>query len=180
MLEKLIDLIQNTWDRLSPIYLVYQYQEGLLFRFGKVYKRSEPGFHLKIPLADRADVYDNCIETLRTDPQAVTTKDGQTMLTRVIVKFQMDDIERYVTKISDHVDALEDFTAGAVRTCIHEMTYSELLENPPEKKILDMVRKEVNQYGFKVHKITFTTLSKGRPIFLVTGSSATLGSQVVI
>jgi regulator of protease activity HflC (stomatin/prohibitin superfamily) len=137
---------------------VYEYQGAVVFRWGVVHRVSGPGRRWKWPLIERADVWDTYVETLRVDPQSVTTSDGKSVGARVIVKFQVSDVRKYATEIGDHKDALEDFTMGAVRTCVHALTYDALLANPPEAEILELVRKEVNRYGFKVHRITFTDL----------------------
>jgi hypothetical protein len=42
------------------------------------------------------------------------------------------------------------------------------MADPPTKKILDIVRREVSEYGFKVHRVTFADLAKVRSIRLIT------------
>jgi hypothetical protein len=59
---------------------------------------------------------------------------------------------------------------GAVRKVVTTMDYAALMADPPEKAILASVRSEVNEYGFRVHRVTFVDLAKVRSIRLIQAS----------
>jgi hypothetical protein len=73
-----------------------------------------------------------------------------------------------VTRVFDAKDVLGDVAMGAVQRVVTGTDYETLMADPPTKKILDIVRREVSEYGFKVHRVTFADLAKVRSIRLIT------------
>jgi hypothetical protein len=56
---------------------------------------------------------------------------------------------------------------GAIRKAVSAADYGALMAEPPEKAVLDEVRGEVNKYGFKVHRLTFTDFALVKSIRLI-------------
>ncbi|BAU48020.1 hypothetical protein SVA_1457 [Sulfurifustis variabilis] len=80
---------------------------------------------------------------------------------------QVKDVKAYVINIWDRNDVLADVTMGAIRAAVNGLTYAELVAQPPEPQVLDAVRREVNQFGFKLHKITFSDLGRVKSLRLI-------------
>jgi len=57
---------------------------------------------------------------------------------------------------------------GAIRTLVSQMDYGTLANNPPEAQVATAVRREVNKYGFRIHKVTFTDIGRMKSLRLVT------------
>lgn len=167
MLEKLIDLLVGMWARLAPGEIINVYQRAGVLRFGRYHRTLEPGFHWKIPIIEEVIQVETCLTTLRLPPQTLTTKDDVSVVVSAIIKYEIKDIQPYIVGIWDQHDVLADVTMGAIRTAINAVDYSELIAEPPEARVLDAARKEVNQYGFKLHKITFTDLGRIRSMRLI-------------
>lgn len=166
-LDKLIETVQSIWKDILPWTIVTEGHQAGLMRLGKYLKTLDPGFHLKIPYADYIDEHFVGITTVKLEPQTVTTKDDVSVVVAAIVKYNIDDLKSYIVEIWDQHDALSDLTMGAIRTHIHNLTYNELISDPPENPVATAVRREVNRYGFKIHKITFTDIGKMKSLRLV-------------
>lgn len=176
-LDRLIDVIQSIWHDILPWVVVDDGHKAGLFRLGKYIKTLEPGFHLKIPYADRPSEHFVGVTTVKLEPQTVTTKDDVSVVVAAIVKYSIDDIKPFLIDIWDQHDALPDLTMGAIRTLVHGLTYNELINDPPEDKVATAVRREVNRYGFKIHKVTFTDIGRMKSLRLVLRNTPNLEQE---
>jgi regulator of protease activity HflC (stomatin/prohibitin superfamily) len=167
MFERLLDLLVSLWDRAAPGEIVDVYAGGGVLRMGKYHRTLEPGYHWKWPFIERVVEVLTCETTQRVPPQSLTTKDGVSIVAACIVRFQISDVEKYVSLIWDQQDVLLDVTAGAVRKATCEMNWAELLVSPPEDTVVKLVRAAVNKYGFKIHNVTFSDLAKAHSIRLI-------------
>lgn len=167
MFEKLLELLAQSWHLFAPFGVVDVYEGAGVLRFGCYNRTKAPGFYWKWPLAERAVEVNTCLTTLRLPPQTLTTKDGHVIVVAAIIKYQIDRVEPYISKIWDQNDVLADVTMGAIRKAVSETEFDALRETPPEDTIIKLVRAEVNQYGFKIHKITFTDLGKVMSVRLI-------------
>jgi regulator of protease activity HflC (stomatin/prohibitin superfamily) len=176
MLDKLLEYIVQLWDYIAPFEIVKEYEAGVVLRWGRFNRSIGPGFNPKWPFMEYAITCKTCVTTLRLPPQTLTTKDGKSMVVSAIVKYQIRDSKAFLLEIWDAVDVLADTTMGAIKDSIQGSTYNDLWFNNPEVPVLEKVRKEVNQYGFKVHKITFVDFGMIRSIRLL---QQTAGTDIV-
>lgn len=167
MFEKLIELLAGAWSTLRPYELVEAYNRGVVLRFGRYNRTLQPGLHWKWPLAEDVVSVLACVTTLPLPPQTLTTNDDAGVVVCVVVKYEIGKPEPYVTDIWDQRDVLADVTMGAVRQAVSATKYVDLIANPPEERILELVRKQVNRYGFKIHAVTFTDLGRVRSLRLI-------------
>lgn len=169
MFEKLIDLLEKLWHRLCPLVIGEAYNKGVVLRFGVYHRTLQPGLHWKWPVAEDVVWVMTAITTLPLPPQTLTTRDDRGVVMGAIVKYEIAKPEPYVTDIWDQRDVLNDVTMGALFDAVREMDYEALLAQPPYRRVLEAVRKEVNRYGFSIHKITFTDLGRMRSLRLIQG-----------
>ena len=174
MFDKIFDWIDKGWDYIRPFHCPWAYEKTAILRFGKFEREIGPGFNWKWPLVEYPLDVTTCETTMRLDAQTLTTKDGVGVVVKAMVKYEITKVEQYVTRIYDAKDVLADVTMGAVRKAVTSTDYAVLMANPPETEIAKIVRKEVVDYGFKVHRVTFIDLAKVRSIRLITASPVDL------
>lgn len=167
MLDKLLDILLQFGTLVAPFAVVKVYEHGVVLRVGRCHRVLEPGFHWKWPFAEDVVDINTVVTTMRLPPQTLTTKDDVSVVVSAIVKYQIVDPTRYLSEIWDAGDVLGDTTMGAVRQAIGGMNYKDLMAESPEKQVIQIVRNEVNQYGFKIFRITFTDLAKVRSYRLI-------------
>jgi regulator of protease activity HflC (stomatin/prohibitin superfamily) len=167
MFEKLLELLAAGWERVSPFVVIHPYEQGVILRLGRFHTCKEAGFHWKWPFVDEVIQVTTCLTTMRLPPQTLTTSDDVQVVVAAIVKYQIRDPEPFITGIYDQNDVLADVTMGAIRNSVVSMTYEDLVKAPPEQAILKEVRKNVNQYGFKIEAVTFTDIGRVRSIRLI-------------
>jgi len=168
--ERIIDLIANGWERISPLVVVYAYEQGVVLRFGKYHRTIDAGLRWKIPFAEEVSQVTTAVTTLRLPPQTLTTADDHSVVVSAIVKYRIADPRPYVTDIWDQVDVLADVTMGAIRSTTVGATWEELRTKPPEQAVLAEVRKQANRYGFKIEAVTFVDLGRVRSLRFMTNN----------
>lgn len=167
MFDKILDWLDRGWTWVKPFNVIDAFEKGAVLRLGKFNRALEPGLHWKWPMIEQVIEITTCETTMRLPPQTLTTKDGIGVVAAAFVKYEIKNIEPFVTRIFDAKDVLADVTMGAVRKVVTTMEYAALMADPPEKAILATVRNEVNEYGFRVHRVTFVDLAKVRSIRLI-------------
>ncbi len=167
MIERILDLLAGGWDLIAPLFVVKVYEGGVVLRFGKYQRTVEPGLHFKWPLVDLHQTTKTCVTTMRLPPQTLTTADDHSVVVSAVVKYQVRDVRPLLTEIWDAADVLADTCMGAIRRTVNDKSYADLVKADAEDAVLERIRAEVNRYGFKVHRLTFTDLGRVRSIRLV-------------
>ena len=82
---------------LPAVKIVWQYQRGVVFRFGKFHSVRNPGLNLIVPYVDRMRKVDMRVATLVVEPQEVITRDNVTVQVDAVVYFQPVSVQlRYL------------------------------------------------------------------------------------
>lgn len=174
MFEKLIDLLLNFGSVASPLVVVKAWQGAVVLRFGRYRRTLEPGIYWKIPFFEDAVETETCVTTMRLPPQSLTTKDGKEIVVSTIVKYQIRDLKPYTCDVYDQKDVLADTVMGATARKVRASTYDDLTNGTPETEIIAEARKEVNKFGFQLHRITLTDLCRAKSIRLVQAAAGNL------
>ncbi|MHC4701337.1 MAG: SPFH domain-containing protein [Planctomycetota bacterium] len=141
-LTKIVDLFLEAWEYIKFWAVVLEYQNGGMMRFGRFHRYLKPGYHWKIPFFEIAEIYNTAVTTIRLPAQTIG---GRTV--RGTLKYYIKDIKPYITDIY----AEENYLRDAAMSCVaHGMQ----IATGTQETILEAIRKEVNQYGFKILRIT--------------------------
>src|SRR5512140_3997687 len=73
---------------IPAVKILWQYQKGVVFRFGKLVGERGPGLQIIIPYIDKMVKVDMRVETLVVDPQEVITSDNVTVQVDAVIYFQ--------------------------------------------------------------------------------------------
>ena len=166
-LSKLTEWVAQFWDHVRWWAIVDQFEGGVIFRWGKYNRTIYPGWNWKWPLMEVEKTVHTVITTTNLSPQTLTTQDGKGIVISVIVKYQIKDVKPYFCEIWNTQDVLRDVTMGVVKNTVMTRNYDELTHADLDKALTEAVRKEVNDYGFKIHKVTCTDLALARSIRVI-------------
>ena len=72
---------------IASVRIIWQYQKGVVFRFGKLVGERGPGLNFIIPFIDRMIKVDMRVETLVVQPQEVITRDNVTVQVDAVIFF---------------------------------------------------------------------------------------------
>jgi regulator of protease activity HflC (stomatin/prohibitin superfamily) len=109
--------------------VVYQYQRGVLFRFGMLKGIRKPGLNLILPWIDKLVKVDLRTRTVILKPQEVITKDNVTVHVDAVVYFNVFDPERAVLQVEDYHMATEQLALTTLRSVLGQSDLDELLSH---------------------------------------------------
>lgn len=158
MLDKLIEQLIKFSKDILPYFIIEQWNEAVVLRFGKFHKVAKPGFHFKIPFFDSVWETEIITQSLDMNPQSITTADGKNIVVKAIIRFSVIDTKTYITSIMKPHDVLVDTTQGMIREIIEETRWYELVGVDTE--LTSKVGKFMRRWGIKVEKVTLTDLAE--------------------
>jgi regulator of protease activity HflC (stomatin/prohibitin superfamily) len=170
MFQALIDYVADIRDLLKPWAIINEYERGIILRVGKYCKNVNPGFTLKWPFLDVAISETVVMTTLRPQSQTITTCDKQEIVITPVIRYEIKDIKSYLLDMYDHKETIGDIVQGAVKSIVEQHPYDHICINDIQGEVLRQVRKELNQYGVKIAKITFVDQAKMKSIRVLLGS----------
>jgi regulator of protease activity HflC (stomatin/prohibitin superfamily) len=109
--------------------IVYQYQRGVLFRFGRLVGIRKPGLNLILPWIDRMVKVDLRTRTVILEPQEIITRDNVTVHVDAVVYFNVFDPERAVLEVEDYALATEQLALTTLRSVLGQSDLDELLSH---------------------------------------------------
>lgn len=113
---------------LSPaVKVVWQYERGVVFRFGKLRNERQPGLNFIIPYIDRMVKIDMRVETLVVEPQEVITRDNVTVEVDAVVYFRVVNATDAIIKVRDYAKATGQIALTTLRSVLGQSDLDELL-----------------------------------------------------
>jgi len=112
---------------IPAVKIVYQYQRGVLFRFGRFIGLRNPGFNLILPWIDKLIKVDLRTRTVILKPQEIITRDNVTVHVDAVVYFNVFDPERAVIQVEEYALATEQLALTTLRSVLGQSDLDELL-----------------------------------------------------
>jgi regulator of protease activity HflC (stomatin/prohibitin superfamily) len=140
---------------LRSIRLLYEYERGVVFTWGKYSGTRDPGLTIVIPIMQSMRKVDMRIKTAEIPRQEVMTKDNIPMLVNAVVYFRVISPEDVINKIENHVYAIRQYTQAALRDVIGngEMDFVLTEREQIAESIKKIVDAETNGWGVDVESI---------------------------
>ena len=140
---------------LRSIRLLYEYERGVVFTWGKYSGTRDPGLTIIIPIMQSMRKVDMRIKTAEIPRQEVMTKDNIPMLVNAVVYFKVVSPEDVINKIENHVYAIRQYTQAALRDVIGngEMDFVLTEREQIAESIKKIVDAETNGWGVDVESI---------------------------
>lgn len=167
MLDRLIDFLLGFWDKLVPCYIINEYQEGVVLRFGHFNKVVEKGFYWKIPFIDEIIEQHVMVTTLNIPPQSIITLDEHSLVIESVVKYRISDTKKYILEVFDAEDAIRDITQSTIKRVIAEKSWDDCRGNDLDDLITKRTRAEIRKFGISIEQVTLTSMDKIRSFRLI-------------
>ncbi len=107
--------------------VVWQYEQGVLFRLGRVAGAREPGLHLIIPIVDKLRRVSLRIVTMPIQSQGIITRDNVSVDVSAVAFFRVIDAERSVVAIESVDAAIDQIAQTTLRKVVGRHTLDETL-----------------------------------------------------
>jgi len=129
---------------IPSVRIVWQYEKGLVFRFGKLRGERGPGLNFILPYIDRMIKVDMRVETLVVEPQEVITRDNVTVQVDAVVYFRVVDAERAIINVKDFAQATGQIALTTLRSVLGQSDLDELLSH--RDRINDRLRDIIDEH----------------------------------
>lgn len=161
MFDKLIELLQATYEWFIPFVVVLEYQRGVVLRFGKHKKDIGPGFHWIIPFGvDNAITHSVVPCVHRLSPQSLSTADDHACVFQVVVTWKVHDIRKMLLEVEDAPTALSDSVYGIVAQHVRKLTWDELSKDGALEPAYKKIRARAFVWGIEVKQISFSDVQR--------------------
>lgn len=129
--------------------IVWQFERGLVFRFGKFRGERKAGLNIIIPYIDRMIKVDMRVETLVVEPQEVITRDNVTVEVDAVVYFKVVKAEDAIIKVKDYAKATGQFALTTLRSVLGQSDLDELLAHRDKvnERLRDIIDEHTEPWG---------------------------------
>jgi regulator of protease activity HflC (stomatin/prohibitin superfamily) len=159
MFDRLIDLIGNWIEKLLPFFIVMDYEEAVILRFGKFHRVAKPGLHFRIPFVDEPMTNHVVVTTLSLPPQSLYTKDKQNIVVKGVIKYRIADVQTFLLEVYDAQDAISDMTQSIIKNVIMDKTMDECIDPEIDNTLAKKARVEAKKWGVEIQQVTLTDLA---------------------
>src|SRR6202789_972784 len=123
--------------------IVKQYEDGVLFRLGRVIGERKPGFQLIIPFVDVLHRVSLRIVTMPIQSQGIITRDNVSVDVSAVAYFRVVDAVKSVVAIEDVNSAIDQIAQTTLRKVVGQHTLDQTLSETDKinldiRKILDV------------------------------------------
>jgi hypothetical protein len=144
-------------------------QRGVLFRWGKVVKELEPGFHWLVPLVHAAKKTPVRSITIVLADQKVMTADGLVYHVGVNFVYRVENATRALTLV-DHVDAgCRAAVPIIVTDVIRVREQAQLVDRESlDHELFERVNGWIARWGLVLEQAGFTTIAPNKSVLAIT------------
>lgn len=134
------------------IYILREYERGVVFRLGRLIPVKGPGLVLIIPLIDRLVKVGLRTVTMDVPVQDIITKDNVTVKVNAVLYYRPVDPNMAITEVEDYHYATSQIAQTSLRSIIGQSQLDELLSNREElnSKLQHIIDDQTEPWGIKV------------------------------
>lgn len=146
---------------LFGIRVVSQYETGIVFRFGKIVSKLDPGFNFVIPFIDYVTKVDLRTQTLLLESQSVITKDNISLGVSAVAYFKIADANKTIVEVQDVNSAVDQLAQTILRNIIGQFEFDDILSKREEinKQIKSAIDEHTEPWGIAVSLVEIKDIS---------------------
>ena len=137
---------------ISGIRVIYQFERGVKFTFGKYAGMMEPGLKYVVPIIQTMQKVDVRVKAVDVPSQETMTKDNVSARVNAVIYYQVSNSQKAVIEVEDFMYAISQLAQTTMRNVVGEVTLDELLSEREKisQRIQQIVDKESDPWGIKV------------------------------
>jgi len=127
---------------LPGLRIIQQYQQGVVFRLGRIVRLQRPGLNWVIPYIEWVRKVDMRTVTMPIPPQRIITKDNVSLDVSAVAYFKIVDPVKSIVAIESVISAINQISQTSVRNIVGKFQLDEILSerekiNGEITKVLD-------------------------------------------
>lgn len=137
---------------LSGIKVVKDYNQLVVFRFGKLIDSKGPGVHLVVPFMDQVETVDTRIVTVATPTLEELTQDNVAIKISAACLFQIVDAKRTVSRVDDIDVAIAELTQSSLRSGVSQYSLRQIVTDRGKLNafLKEKLEKQAKDWGIKI------------------------------
>lgn len=143
---------------LACLRVVYEYERGLVFTFGKYDPHSGlrlPGLTFIFPIVQRLEKVDMRVRVVDVPEQDTITKDNVTVKVNAVLYYKISNAEHAIIKVENFQYAISQLAQTTMRTVVGQIFLDQLLSQRDKvsERIRQIVDKASDPWGIKVESV---------------------------
>lgn len=136
----------------SMIYILQEYERGVVFRFGRLSGVKGPGLRVIIPFVDRLLRVDQRVITMDIPTQDVISKDNVTIKVNAVLYFRVLDPAKAIIQVENYHLATNQLAQTTLRSVCGEAELDDLLSSREQinARIQEIIDAHSEPWGIKV------------------------------
>lgn len=152
--------------------IVEHYEEGVVLRLGKYHRTVKPGRVWVLPFGiDVVMTHSVKTVTRNLSSQTLLTKDGETVVIALVIKFRVTDIQKFLLEVGDEEtngdEVLVDMAYGMLASKVQNSDYEDLSTQRFVDKVRTKIRQRCHRLGCELEQVWVTDCSPARAFRLV-------------
>lgn len=137
------------------VYILKEYERGVVFRFGRFHTVKGPGLRVVIPFVDKLVKVDQRTVTMDVPTQDVITKDNVTVKVNAVLYFRVLDPAKALIQVENYDYATNQLAQTTLRSVCGEAELDDLLSKREDfnARIQDIIDKHTDPWGVKVSMV---------------------------
>jgi hypothetical protein len=170
--ERLFDLLIEIRDWFNPLFIIDEFEEGVVLRFGKYNRTVSPGLHWKWPCSIEAEIITTVVRrTSYCDVQSITSRDGKSVNSSPIIIYRIGNVKRWTLEVDDAEEALNDVTYGLNDALACESDWADIHTPEYAKQLTALVKEEGTTWGARVEAVKFSDRAQSKSLRVWTGGT---------
>ena len=140
------------WLVKTSIFILKEYERGVVFRLGRLARTRDPGLRVVIPIVDKLLRVDQRTVTMDIPPQDVITKDNISIKVNAVLYFRVMDPAKAIVQVENYLYATSQLAQTTLRSVCGEAELDELLTKREKinLRIQDIIDHQTDPWGIKV------------------------------
>lgn len=140
---------------LASLKIVQQYEQGVIFRLGRVVSEKSPGLRVIIPVIDRMRKVSMQIVTMPVQSQKIITKDNVSIDVAAVAYYHVVNATKALVAIQNVYSAVNQIAQTTVRNIVGQFSLDEILAETIKinLKIKEIIDKHTEEWGVVVNVV---------------------------
>ena len=166
--DRIMDWIEYMIAYFQFLFVIDQYDMGVVLRFGVYNRTVGPGLHLIAPFGIEESMEDTVVRTTSyLETQTVTSSDGKSVNITAILVYKIGNIKRWLLEVDDAEDALHDMTYGIISELAEQRTWQEIMKPLFMEEVTELVQEEAISWGARVVAVKLADRVQSKSIRLM-------------
>jgi regulator of protease activity HflC (stomatin/prohibitin superfamily) len=163
----LADFIK-TWviDLIPRPLIVRTTHGGVRFVKGKKVKKIDPGFYFYWPFITEVVIYPTARQTAKLSEQCFQDKDGNPIVVRPILVYEVPDVAKALTTIPEIDEAVEDMSLATIKNFVMGKSAKEISDmyKSIDSELTVTCRRKLAPFGIKIVNVFLSDCTPAKVI----------------